>query len=319
MDCSIVISTRNRADKLYATLRAFEKVVVPESWRVEMIIADNGSTDATPDIISHARVPSMHIRAIREPRPGKSRALNTALSTAEGTALLFTDDDVVPAANWLERMTTPLLEDRCDAVAGRVRLAPDLRRPWLASSHAMWLAERPDPAEHSPELVGASMGMRREVFERIPGFDVDLGPGITGLGEDTLLWMQMIELGMRIQPVRDTEVVHHPDASRLAHASWVSASRQMGMTYAYLWHHWKHLQVSKLLASEYWYRMKLTLRILLERGGHRPHEGCPEWELFYRTRIHTCRACRELSGTPRKYPPPAERALASRPARLRHE
>ena len=319
MDCSIIISTRNRADKLHAALRAFEKVAVPKSWRVEMIIADNGSTDITPDIISHARLPFLQVRGIREPQPGKSRALNAALATADGTALLFTDDDVIPAANWLERMATPLLQDRCDAVAGRVRLAPELQRPWLTVSHAMWLAERPEPAETNPELVGASMGIRREVFEQIPGFDVDLGPGITGLGEDTLLWMQMVEYGMRVQPVRDTEVVHQPDASRLNHASWVSASRQMGMTYAYLWHHWKHLDVSNLLASEYWHRIKLSMRILLERGGRRRREGCPEWELFYRTRIYTCQACRELSGTPRKYPPPADRARTSRPARLRHE
>lgn len=307
MDCSILICTRNRADRLHETLRAFERVAVPDGWQVEMIVADNGSSDATRDVIARASLPSIRIRGISEPLPGKSRAMNTALTHAKGRVLLFTDDDVIPAQNWLERMSAPMMENRCDAVAGRVVLASELRRPWLARTHALWLAERLELAAENPELVGASMGIRREVFERIPGFELELGPGITGLGEDTLIWLQMIELGMRILPVTDTEVVHRPDRRRLDYASWVAAARQNGITYAYIWHHWKHLHVSNTLSREYWNRLKLALRILLERGGRKPGEGCPEWELIYRTRIHTCRACRNLAGKPRKFPPPADR------------
>jgi GT2 family glycosyltransferase len=221
--------------------------------------------------------------------------------------LLFTDDDVVPAENWLERMSAPLLENHCDAVSGRVVLAEQLRRPWLTRTHALWLAERVEPASQNPELVGASMGIRREVFDRIPGFDLELGPGVTGLGEDTLLWMRMMEMGMRILPVLDTVVVHHPDRSRLNHASWVAAARQQGRTYAYIWHHWKHLHVANTLVRECWNRLKLTLRVLLTRGGRPAKEGCPEWELSYRTRIETFSACRKLAGKPRNYPPPDER------------
>ena len=312
MDCSILIATRNRAHALAGTLEAFRHVNVPDGLNVELIVVDNGSTDPTADIISRATIPAIQVRAIHESLPGKSRALNTALDHTRGRVLLFTDDDVVPAENWLERMSAPLLEGRCDAVAGKVVLADELRRPWLARTHALWLAERLELASSNPELVGASMGIRREVFERIPGFDVELGPGITGLGEDTLLWMQMVEHGMRILPVNDTEVVHHPDHRRLDHASWAAVACQQGLTYAYLWHHWKHLSPTNTLAREYWTRVKLALRILLERGGRTPTEGCPEWELIYRTRIHTCRACRKLAGKPRKYPSPEERARTNR-------
>jgi len=314
MDCSILISTRNRAHALAGTLEAFRHVRVPEALKVEMIVVDNGSTDPTADVISRATLPSIEVRGIRELLPGKSRALNTALAQARGRVLLFTDDDVVPAENWIERMSAPLLAGVCDAVAGRIVLADELRRPWLARTHALWLAERLELAATNPELVGASMGIRREVFDRIPGFDLELGPGITGLGEDTLLWMQMVELGMRILPVNDTEVIHHPDRRRLDHASWTVVARQQGLTYAYLWHHWKHLTPANTLAGEYWNRLKLTLRILLERGGRTPDEGCPEWELLYRSRIHTCRACRHLAGKPRKYPSPEDRARANHPA-----
>lgn len=307
MDCSILIATKNRAPALEKTLQAFQTVQVPDGLRVEMIVVDNGSTDDTPAVIARSILPHIELRYIREPLPGKSRALNSALSQARGHVLLFTDDDVVPADNWLERMSAPLLENHCDAVSGRVVLADDLRRPWLARTHALWLAERTEPAAQNPELVGASMGIRRDVFDRIPGFDLELGPGVTGLGEDTLLWLQMRELGMRILPVLDTMVVHHPDRRRLDHASWVAAASQQGRTHAYIRHHWKHLDVPNSLLSEYWTHLKLGLRVLLTRGGRPAKEGCPEWELSYRTHIQTLSACRKLAGKPRNYPPPAER------------
>jgi glycosyltransferase involved in cell wall biosynthesis len=221
LDCSILICTRNRAAALENTLRAFASVRVPDGWRVEMIVADNGSTDQTPVVVANASHPSIAIRYLAVPTPGKSRAQNAALSCAMGKVLLFTDDDVEPSDNWLESMAGPLLENRCDAVAGRILLADELRRPWMTPMHARWLADVREPAAEMPELVGASMGIRRAVFERIGHFDEDLGPGVTGFGEETLLWMQMKEAGMRILPVADTHVVHHPDPSRLRRENWL--------------------------------------------------------------------------------------------------
>ena len=308
MDCSILISTKNRAAALEKTLQAFRALRVPDGLRVEMIVVDNGSTDETPEVIARTILPSIELRGIREPLPGKCRALNSAIAQARGEALLFTDDDVVPAPNWLECMAKPLLEKRCDAVAGQILLAAELRRPWLTPLHARLLAETPAPAAKNPVLVGANMGIHKNVFDRIRGFDIDLGPGATGLGgEETLLWMQMVELGMSILPVTGTQMMHYPDASRLNHAGWVAAARLQGGTFAYIWHHWQHLHVTNTLISEYWTRLKLLLRVLLRRAHHPMAEGCPEWELSYRIRIETLSAYRKLAGQPRKYPSPAER------------
>jgi glycosyltransferase involved in cell wall biosynthesis len=312
MDCSILISTKNRAAALAKTLHAFGSVQVPDGLEAELIVVDNGSTDNTWEVISKAQLPAMQLTGIREPQPGKSRALNTAIKNSRGRALLFTDDDVLPAQNWLEHMSMPLLDNRCDAVAGRILLAEELRRPWFGKIHPLWLAERRDLREKNPELVGASMGMRREVFDQIPGFNTDMGPGVPGLGgEDTLLWMQLVERGMRILPVHDTEVIHYPDSSRLSHSSWMAAARQNGTARGFILHHWNHHHDSMLLLRESWYRMKLYLRILLERGGSTPVEGCPEWELCYRLRIQTYHTCRTLAGTPRNYPAPADRAQST--------
>jgi glycosyltransferase involved in cell wall biosynthesis len=301
LDCSILICTRNRAVALEKTLRAFASVRVPDGWRVEMIVADNGSTDHTSVVVANASHPAIAIRYLAVPVPGKSRAQNAAVSLAMGEVLLFTDDDIEPSDNWLEAMARPLLENRCDAVAGRILLADELRRPWMTPMHARWLAETREPAAAMPELVGASMGIRRAVFERIALFDEELGPGVTGFGEETLLWMQMKEAGMRILPVADTHVVHHPDPSRLRRESWLSAATGQGRTHAYILHHWKHGSASNSGMNASWMKLKLVVRRLLGTFGGTPAEGCPEWELCYVTRIAFLENFIRESREPRKY------------------
>ncbi len=301
MDCSIIICTRNRAPMLEKTLRAFQSVKVPGDWRVEMIVADNGSTDHTAEVVKAASHASIEIRHVFEPRPGKSRAQNTAMAHATGQALLFTDDDVEPADNWVENMARPLLEHRCEAVAGRILLAGNLRRPWFTPLHEMWLADVGEPERESPILIGASMGIHRSVFEKISNFDEELGPGASGFGEETLVWMQMKEAGLRIHPVTDTHVVHHPEASRLLRASWLAAATRYGITNAYVMHHWEHSRVRFPALQAFLIGTKLSLRRLPRRSPALDSEGCPAWEMSYLARMETLKRFIVESRRPRNY------------------
>lgn len=300
-DCSIIICTRNRAPKLAETLESFLRVRVPSGWNVEMIIADNGSTDETAEVIRLAKHPAIRIRHLMEDRPGKSRAQNLALRAAESDVLLFTDDDVEPAENWIERMAVPLREGNADAVVGRIILSSELRRHWMTPMHEMWLAAVADPASEAPILIGACMGVHRTVFERIGDFDEELGPGATGFGEETLLWQQMKEAGMRILPVRDTHVVHHPDASRLDRASWLAAARRYGLTDAYVKHHWDHQRPAFPYMQSLILRIKLSVRRSLLTRYLNGDEGCPAWEMSYLVRLESLRQWRKERQRPRNY------------------
>lgn len=286
---------------LERTLHAFQSVKVPEGWEVEMIVADNGSTDATARVVNEASHSIIQIRYVLEQRPGKSRALNIALAEAKGDVLLFTDDDVVPQTNWLECMALPLIENRCEAVAGRIRLSELLRRSWQTHMHGIWLANVPELEANSPELVGASMGIHRRVFKLIDGFDEELGPGASGFGEDTLLWMQMKEAGMRIQAVHDTFVTHYPDPSRLTRLSWLSAAARNGRTHGYLAYHWEHSEVFCPVLHAMFVRLKLAIRRLLYSPTCPDAQGCPAWEMSYLVRIEKLLSYIEESRKPRNY------------------
>lgn len=286
---------------LELTLRAFQAVKVPDGWKVEMIVADNGSSDRTAEVVDSASHSAIAIRRVFEPVSGKSRAQNTAMAHARGEVLLFTDDDVEPAENWIECMAAPLLERSCDAVAGRILLAGELWRPWLTRMHARWLAEAREPARDSPELIGASMGLHRSVFEKIGSFDEELGPGASGFGEETLLWMQMKEAGMRICPVLETHVTHRPDRSRLLRGNWLAAAVRHGASQAYIFHHWKHASMDHPALEAAWIRLKLVLRRILRGPIAADMDGCPEWEMCYVARIALLEHFRKESRKPRNY------------------
>ena len=132
---SVIICTHNHAESLRETLRAINQVRVPQGMTAELIIVDNGSNDHTRELVDSIRLPYINLRYVNELRRGlflcaKYRYLETC-----GAIILFTDDDVRPPANWIEEMCAPILSGEADAVAGGVKLAPELLRPWMAVCH----------------------------------------------------------------------------------------------------------------------------------------------------------------------------------------
>src|ERR1700688_3961163 len=100
---SVIIATRNQRALLARTLDALLRQRWPAD-RFEIIVADNGSTDATRVIIERAaaRPAAPYIRYLFVARPGKSHAVNAALDLARGDILAFTDDDVRADPAWLQ-------------------------------------------------------------------------------------------------------------------------------------------------------------------------------------------------------------------------
>jgi glycosyltransferase involved in cell wall biosynthesis len=299
---SIVICTRDRAEFLEQTLKAFGRVEVPAGWDVELLIVDNGSTDGTPAVVQSSRLTNLDIRYVCESKRGQSNARNAGLAKARGSVILFTDDDVAPAPDWLQRMALPLLEGACDAAVGRINLAAHLDRPWMEPQHRLWLAAPERAGDGRLELIGASMGFHRSVLDRVPGFDPELGPGALGFGDDTLFSMQVNHAGFRIREVPEALVVHYPDPARLRRCDWLEAARKRGRTQAYLHHHWLHVKACRLpRLKSIMFKMKLRLRRLLQPQGPLEKEGCALWEISYVGNIEMCKQFLYESGRPRNY------------------
>ena len=174
-ELSVVLPCRNGA----ATIGVQLEALASQSWtgRWELIVADNGSTDESMQIVERFRSRFGALRIVdASAEPGVPRALNLAVEEARGRLIAFVNDDDEVAEGWLEAIARAL--ERYDAVGGRLDY-DRLNEPW-----AIELRERPQQdglmtwgfLDYLPFVAGASLAVRREAHDAIGGFDEAMVP-----------------------------------------------------------------------------------------------------------------------------------------------
>lgn len=99
---SVIIPTYNRRDALEKTLLALEKQTLPKKY-FEVIVVNDGSTDDTHEFATrYNNRGALHFTYIQKENEGQGIARNTALSHSDGLVVLFCQDDIFPAENFLE-------------------------------------------------------------------------------------------------------------------------------------------------------------------------------------------------------------------------
>jgi glycosyltransferase involved in cell wall biosynthesis len=277
---SVIICTRNRASSLARTLESLGTTAVPDALEAELIVVDNGSMDDTRTIVEAASIPNMTVRYTCESKVGQCAARNRGLLESTGDVIVFTDDDVCVPPDWLARLCCPIIEGCADAVAGGIRIAPHLERPWLSGDLRAWLAcTDGNAAIDAGVLVGANMAFARRVLGKVPSFDTELGPGALGFGDDSLFSKQLLKAGYRIVDARDVEVEHHFDERRLSEASFLRIAKNLARSHAYIARHWERVPLSRPLAAFVHSVLAHGYRFGARRNS-RPLDGAPaRWRL----------------------------------------
>ena len=166
LEISVIIACFNGAETLAETLASLVIQEWDRSW--EIILADNGSTDASVEIflgLAAAR-PDVRMRVVDAgAEKGKSFALNTAIRAARGRSILFCDADDAVAPGWLAAMGAAL--DRHPFVAAWidiVKLSPDWTLATRGTVQRNTLSRLPHPP-YALVAGGATLGFHREVFD----------------------------------------------------------------------------------------------------------------------------------------------------------
>jgi glycosyltransferase involved in cell wall biosynthesis len=230
---SVLICTYNRAALLRETLAALRDLERPDACRVEILVVDNNSTDDTRAAVSEAAASSqVPIIYLHETRQGKSFALNRGLSHARGEVIALTDDDVLPAGDWLSRIVRVFRERVVTFVFGKVLPRwGGVPPPELLTSRAqdIWgplaIVDYGDtPIEYLPHSqgqrlpIGANLAFARTALVAIGGWRTDLGKVNNTLisGEDHEIFLRMKRHGLFsgfYEP--QITVRHYVPASRL--------------------------------------------------------------------------------------------------------
>ena len=173
VEVSVIIPTFNAAETIAEQLEALASQTFDGTW--EVIVADDGSTDATAEIVAQwtDRLPSLTI--LRLESGGGARARNVATRASLGRFVAHCDSDDVVSPHWLAALTEALHDHAL--ATGPIDLTllnPDRLYSWRRSPG--W-QELPRWMGYAKPIMGCNLAVRREAFDQVGGFDDGLPSG----------------------------------------------------------------------------------------------------------------------------------------------
>lgn len=173
---SVVIPVRNEAATLAEQLEALAAQECSDAW--EVVIADNGSTDGTGDIVKQFSGHFANLIYITAAHGiGINYCRNAGVRASRGSRILLCDGDDRVYPGWIEALRTAL--DKYDVVSG------PLDNESLNSEQVALLSEGVNDAR-CPVAGGflaygwgCNLAFKREVWSSVGGFDADWRRGST--------------------------------------------------------------------------------------------------------------------------------------------
>jgi glycosyltransferase involved in cell wall biosynthesis len=190
IELSVVIPAFNAAATIGDQLEALAAQSWAGGW--EVVVANNGSTDETATIVERFAGADSRIRLIDAGAvAGASFARNSGVEAARGASIAFCDADDVVSDGWVRSIGESLREH---AFVTGPQEYERLNPRWL------WAVYGTRPAKQLQTFEGifpfgptANLGVRREAFQRVGGFDLAISP-YEDLDVCLRFWLQGIEL-----------------------------------------------------------------------------------------------------------------------------
>jgi glycosyltransferase involved in cell wall biosynthesis len=200
VELSVVVAAYNAADTIEAQLRALLGQEWDGLW--EVVIADNGSSDGTGDIVGRVADGDARVRIVdASDLAGAGHARNVGVREALGASIAFCDADDVVGAGWVAAMGDALRQ--APFVTGPQEYET-LNPRWMHGAFGTRTAKELQWFSGIfPFGPTANLGIRRPLFEVVGGFDNDFR-----VGQDLDLCLRVWLTGEQLQFV-DAAVVHY--------------------------------------------------------------------------------------------------------------
>jgi len=215
---TIVVCCHNSANRLPTTLGYLLRQRVPPQVKWEVLVIDNGSTDATGQVARGCwptDAPT-RLRVVREETLGLSRARRRGFLEARHEIVCFVDDDNWVSPAWVEIVSTVMGAHPDVAVCGgdSVAVFEESEPPWFRR-YARSFGVGPQGAAggyHEGSLWGARLTIRKSAWRQLSeaGFEQLLtdrqGEKLSSGGDSELCaalrrlgWKQWYEPALRLQ------------------------------------------------------------------------------------------------------------------------
>jgi GT2 family glycosyltransferase len=182
--CSIVVPVFNQAALTKSCLLGIERSICADRIQYEVIVADNGSTEGTPNLLKSWSGSRSNARVVPLGRNlGFAAACNAGARMARGHYLLFLNNDTLPTPGWLENMLRLAESEPRVGIVGSKLLYPDGKIQHVGVAFEGTKTPRhiyrgfPSkirPAGESREyqaVTGACLLVKKEIYNLVGGMD----------------------------------------------------------------------------------------------------------------------------------------------------
>jgi glycosyltransferase involved in cell wall biosynthesis len=143
MDVSIVVPLLNEEESLPELCSWIERVCIENQLSYEIVLIDDGSTDASWNIVEALSVANHNIKGIRLQRNyGKSAALNEGFRTAQGDVVITMDADMQDSPDEIPALRKMIIEGGYDLVSGWKQIRHDPISKTIPSKFFNWVTAR---------------------------------------------------------------------------------------------------------------------------------------------------------------------------------
>jgi cellulose synthase/poly-beta-1,6-N-acetylglucosamine synthase-like glycosyltransferase len=172
-DLTVVIAAHNEADQIADRLANVFAQVTTGAQLVEVLVASDGSTDATDTIVSELarREPRLHLLSLS--RGGQTAAQRTAFEGAIGDVVVLTDAETRYENGCLARLSDAFRDPRVGCATGRLEWRDEQATATAANEGTYWRYERrirdlESRAGLLTAVTGALLAVRRSAYRPVP-------------------------------------------------------------------------------------------------------------------------------------------------------
>ena len=119
MDISVVVPLYNEEESLPELTDWIRRVMDQNQFSYEILLVDDGSSDASWAVIERLKQENVHIRGIKFRRNyGKSAALNVGFDAAQGEVVITMDADLQDSPDEIPELVRRIREEKYDLISG---------------------------------------------------------------------------------------------------------------------------------------------------------------------------------------------------------
>ena len=186
---SVIVAAHDEEDVISRRVENLLELDYPADL-IEIVVASDGSTDRTDEIVEEIAAGAPRVRLVRNERAGKAAAQNRAVATSEIEIVAFSDANSTWAPDALRKLVRSFADPDVGYVCGQLRLeSPDgVNQEGLYWRYELWQRESESAIGSITAGNGAIYAVRRSDY---------LGWDDPRIGHDFGLPFRLVQRGRR--------------------------------------------------------------------------------------------------------------------------